>query len=282
MKRIPLFLLCGLAALLLSGCFDVETLVKVKPDGSGTVEQTVLLSKELVIQMKEMQAQFKDAAGAGGATGANTKDEPFSLLNEAELKKQSTGMGEGVTFQSARKVSTQTGDGFKAIFAFKDINQLKLDQNPASAAPKMGPMTTQPNKQEFVGFQLKPGKPAELTVTMPPQKLDQEKGEKEATPGGDERPDPTMLAMMQQMLKGMRMVLAVEVEGAIASTDATYRDGSKVTLMEIDFGKLTADPKVFEKLAAKKPASVEDAKQLLKNVPGIKAETNQKVSIKFQ
>ena len=283
MKRIPMFLLCGLAAFLLSGCFDVETLVKVKPDGTGTIEQTVLVSKEMVTQMKDMQAQFGAAAGAGG----NAKDEPFNLLNESDLKKQAATMGEGVTFESAQKLSTQTGEGFKAIFAFKDINKLKLDQSPSSAAPKMGPMTPQAGKQELVSFQMKPGKPAELTVTMPPHKLDadakseKDKGAKDAAPN-DEKPDPGMLNMMKDMLKGMRMAIAVEVEGAIASTDASYRDGAKVTLMEIDFGKLTADPKVLESLATKKPASVEDAKQLLKSVPGIKVETNPKVSIKFQ
>ena len=50
------------------------------------------------------------------------------------------------------------------------------------------------------------------------------------------------MMMMQQMFKDMKISLAVEVAGRIVETNAEYRDGSRVTLMEMDFNKVLAEP----------------------------------------
>ena len=42
------------AAFILSGCIDDTISVTVKPDGSGTIEETVLMGNEFIEMMQEM------------------------------------------------------------------------------------------------------------------------------------------------------------------------------------------------------------------------------------
>jgi hypothetical protein len=80
----------------------------------------------------------------------------------------------------------------------------------------------------------------------------------------------------------MKMSAKIVVESGIAETNATHRDGNTVTLMEMDFGKLMADPKVAAKM---QKLNLQDAAALqedLKNIPGIKGEEKEKVTIKLK
>ena len=82
------------AIFFLAGCFQVSTVVRVNPDGSGTVVETMLLSKKMIAKMNEMMQGF---AGESGA-----KPEPIDMFEPAKLKAQAAGMGEGVTYQIGR------------------------------------------------------------------------------------------------------------------------------------------------------------------------------------
>lgn len=274
MKHFLLALLCGLTVGGLTGCLQIEKTVKLKIDGSGTVEETVVMSKAMVEQMKQMGKQF--AAGFGAEAKPKTPEKEFSLLDEDKLKKEAAQMGEGVTFVSAKKVTTETGEGYTAIYAFKDINTLKLDQNPQSAAPKMGPDSGQPEKKEIIGFQFTKGTPAVLTITMPPPNFKKKDAAKK------DKTDAAATQMAMQFFKDMKISIAVEVAGKITETTASNRDGARVTLMEMDFNKLLADPKKFEEFTANEPESLEDAKKILKGIPGVNIETNPQVTVKFQ
>ena len=90
------------------------------------------------------------------------------------------------------------------------------------------------------------------------------------------------MGMMSQMFKGMRIAIAIEVEGAIVETNATHRKGSRVTLMEMDFDKLLENQEKFKLFAESKPETFEETKALMKDLPGIKVEMNPEVQIKFK
>ena len=45
------FLLLGVAALSLAGCMEIETVVRVNPDGSGTITERLVMSNEIVEMM---------------------------------------------------------------------------------------------------------------------------------------------------------------------------------------------------------------------------------------
>ncbi len=91
MKFLRLTLAAILFTLGLSGCLQIEKIVKLRPDGSGTIEETVMMSKATVAQMEGMAAGFGGAAGPKGEAAAKG----FQLMDEAKLKAAADLMGEG-------------------------------------------------------------------------------------------------------------------------------------------------------------------------------------------
>jgi hypothetical protein len=269
MKALRLLFAAFVAMFGLTGCLQMEQVVKLKPDGSGTVEETVVLSKAGLASMEQML----------GAFGGDKKKEGASALpdlyDEAKLKAAAAKMGEGVTFVSAKKVDGEQGKGFTAVYAFTDVNKLKLDQNPGEALPDSGAPKPAGNKKEPILFQFDKGKPAQVTLKMPAPEFKP----KEKQPEGME---DMAMQMMQQMLKDMHISIAVEVQGTISETNAEYRDGSRVTLMDMDFNKVMANPEKFKALAKANPQSLQEAKTLIKGLDGVKIETAPEVKIKFQ
>ena len=76
------FLAVLIATVTLTACLNSTTIVKVKPDGSGTVEQTTLVNT----------SAFK---GMMGAQGGKPTEAP--VINRAGLERTAERMGKGVT-----------------------------------------------------------------------------------------------------------------------------------------------------------------------------------------
>lgn len=278
MKTLRLLLTAVLFTLGLTGCLQIENVVKVQTDGSGTVDVKVVMGKAALAQIEQMTAGF------GELGGGKKEDKPaakaFDLLDETKLKDAAGKMGEGVTFVSARKIETETGSGFLATYAFKDINKLKLDQNPSDVMPTPGGKKggAGGSKTEPVTFKFTKGSPAELLVKMPTPDVKAAAKKKEDAAGMEDM----AMQMMQQMFKDMKISMAVEVAGAIKETNAEYTEGSRVTLMEMDFNRLLANPEKFKKLAKENPKTLQESKALMKGIDGVKVETAPEVKIKFQ
>jgi hypothetical protein len=280
MKKVVLLPMLLPALLLLGGCLEVDTLVRVKSDGSGTVEEKVVMSKVFVEQMKAMAAQMGSMGGSMG--GGEEAAGGFDLLDEKKLRSRAAAMGEGVSLVSAEPLVTESGEGYRAVFSFTDINKLKINQNPSDAVPA-GPGGQQPSS-ELIAFTFTPGSPATLTLVMPES---EEEGES-PTPADEEMPfeeEGGMGEMNEQtkaIFQDLKISMAIEVDGEIVDTNATHREGSRLTLMEMDFGKILEDPEKFQALSSSRSQSLEEAKELMKNIPGIKVELNRelKVSIK--
>ena len=266
-------LLVLLPALLLGGCIDVDKVVKLNPDGSGTITERVIMGKAVIEQMKSMAAAF------GGKGDDATKG--FNLADEKKAREQATKLGEGVTFVSVKKITNDKGEGAETVYAFKDINKVKIDQNPSSEMPSgpAGGPGPEKQKEEPITFKFTKGSPATLVATMPTPDLSKAKKEKEAAGAGMEE---MAAQMMQQMFKDMRMKMSVQVAGTITESNATYKTASEVTLMEMDFNKLLANPEKFKALTKAQPDTVEEMKKLLQGVDGVKVETAPVVTIKFK
>jgi hypothetical protein len=273
MKRLArLFAL--LPPLFLSGCLQIDAVVKLQPDGSGTIEQKVMMGGAIVQQMKSMAAAF------GGDKGANASS---GIYDEAKAKARAAEMGPGVTFVSGRAITGADGsEGFTATYAFTDINQVKLKADPGDFGPQGGGMKMKSSSKEPpLTFQFAKGQPASLKIVNPRTRPDPA-AKPEATPSPEDAMQEAMLPMMQQMLKDMRMSVAIEVAGRIVETDAQWKDGARVTLMDLDMNKILADPAKFKAMAKFKDPSSAEAKALIASVPGIKVETADTVTIKFQ
>ena len=76
------------------------------------------------------------------------------------------------------------------------------------------------------------------------------------------------------------LALAVDVQGSLVRTNAEHVNGSRVTLLDVDFGRLMENPAVFEKLTAVRPgASLSDVKPLLKELPGVMINSSSSIMI---
>jgi len=261
---------------LLTGCLQMEILVKVKPDGSGTVEQKVMMSAKAV-QMALMGKQQQGGAGEDAPT-------VLDLFPEDGLKAQAKDMGEGVTYVSHEKVEAEGFQGVKTIYAFTDINKLKIDPS-SSMDSKGGPQQGKKESRPITFKLSKAGGNSLLTVVFP---ADNKKGEGEGSKTAEKpKLTPEQLKMQadmaKQMLKGLKVGVLVEVEGTLVKTNTEHVEGNKVTLFEIPFDKVMEDDKAFKKMmAGGKDMNFEQKKELFKDVEGVKFSPEKEVTIEFK
>jgi hypothetical protein len=79
------------------------------------------------------------------------------------------------------------------------------------------------------------------------------------------------------------MTVAVEVDGAIVTTDGPKRDGSRVTVFGVDFEQLLSDPSKFSALQGLKPGTdFATARRALEGVPGVILPEAPTVTIEFR
>jgi len=259
------------ASATLTACINSATLIKVKPDGSGTVEQTTLVNTGA---MKAMMPGMTQPASTG--TG----------VNEADLKRTAERMGKGVRLVSAEPAKAGTFEGSKAIFAFDDINLVQISQDPGpSAGSSDGLMAAPPQAPENpVKFTLVKNSGGTSTLTVQfNDKPGAGAGTTDKPQGGPDMSDPTVMNMVKTMLDGFKVNIDLEVLGSIVNTNAEYVSGSKVTLMEMDLGLLFADQEKLKALQGKigVGASLSEVKPYLKDVKGIKID-GPTVSVEFK
>lgn len=306
-----------LAAFFLAGCLETNTLVKVNRDGSGTVEETFLLSSNFLAMMQQMDfsadssmdsdelyseeppedAGYPDASSEDAGpqpqepsetpNGGEAPDPVGSLPDEEQLAAEAQKMGVGVRLLSYEPLTNDRGNGYRVVYRFEDINQLRLNQNPSaagrpasSAAAQDGEETAGP--EEYLTFRFRKGNPATLQILSPKLQAGGTISGEEASEEMSEEDRAAMMDMLRQIYQDMRIRIAVEVQGNIVSTNAAYREGSKVTLVDLDFGRLLQNEAQFQKLARANPRTLQETKELLKNTAGIKLEMNDRVEVRFR
>ena len=142
--------------------------------------------------------------------------------------------------------------------------------------------------EDPITFRFRAGAPATLVVRMPEQKTGNAEEEEvredavEATEADDAAGRAMALAMMREMLRGSRFSVHLVLQGQVVETDATYRDGDRITLIELDFDTLLEDTESLERLLDVEDPSPEEAKALLARTPGMKVETREEVTVRFQ
>jgi hypothetical protein len=280
MKQTMRFGGIALVLICLVGCIQVSTVVKLKPDGSGTVEETLFVTKA---SMQGLQAMMKEMAGQmqGMLPEERLFGEDFNLFDEAKLREIADDMGEGVTYVSGEKTTTDEGEGYRAIYAFFDVNKLRINMSLSDKAPSgLGGAL---GKEAFVTFRFVKGPPAILTVMMPKDMTTENLQPPkviERLNAGDAQAN--MVAdKMKEVSQGTKVSISLEVGGDIVRTNATHREGSKITLMEVDLGKLFEDRENVKRFSQRRPENLEEAKKLLKDLPGVKVELNPELKIEL-
>ena len=269
-----------IAALGSTACFSSETVIRVKADGSGTIEQVNLANKELLGMAAGMAKNAARNAGSDPATTPNL-DNIGDLFDEARLREQAATWGESVRYVSSEPITKDGLSGARAVFAFDDIRLLTTSNGRDGASGPPAPR---------LRFDLQRAADADgsstVRIRLPegrPRPADAPVADAPATAKPPQDIPPEALAMVRGMFKGARMSIAVEVDGAIVSTDAPRREGSRVTVFALDFEQLLSDPTKFAALQRMKPGTdFATARQALEGVPGVVFPATPTVSIEFK
>lgn len=282
------FFSAALCLIFLFGCFQTDTVIRLKPDGSGVIEQTFLLSNTFLESFQELSKGFVDDDDKTKSEAKIEKEDPVQgMIKDARSKENQ--FGPGVKFVSAIPMKTETMSGYKAIYSFKDINTLKVNQNPGNKAEKLGAGKENPTEEENILFKfVKKGSTSTLTMMMPKPKAGKEEKEKnedkvpkaEVQKKGEE--DPKAAEMAMKILKDMGIRIALEINGTILKTNATYRKNSELTILDLNFGKFIENKDQFEKLTAANPKTVQEIKELVKGIEGLKIETANPIVVEFK
>jgi hypothetical protein len=288
MKRVGIVFLTIAVAVSLTGCITFLTQINVRGDGSGTMVQTITMNLGQIKESVDVAA--KQLGAAITEPKEDTKDKPAAEQAEDQpmvddLKGKTADLGQGVTFVTAEKIATKTASGVRVTYAFKDINLLAVNPKPDAAIGTAGAGASSPDALKF-RFKRLPNGNAVLTIFLPGPKAEAPK-EQTATPPPEAsaaEPDADMSMLVMQMFKGLHMGMAVNIEGKVVKTNSPYVEGSKVTLMDIDFDPLLSDPKGFKALSGKMETAMGDDRkmaEILKEIKGLKIITDPEVSIEF-
>lgn len=266
-------LILGIATLAVAGCMEIETVVRVNPDGSGTITERLLMSNEIVGMMKEMAPE----------------GQPVELFNEQELRDAAPGYGEGVVYVSATNVEAEFGKGYEASYAFTDINRIRVGQDPGEKMPGGEAMGGDAEEGDFTTFTMQPGYPAQLMIHWPvdqdePETMGATEESSVEESAAEQTPEESEAAMemMKVAFKDMRMSMHVEVAGEVVESNATHLDGNRVTLVEIAFAEFLDSEEAMTVMASNSGQTVADMKELMRLIPGLKMEVEPEVSVQFE
>ena len=252
MRALPVLVL----AVALSGCFYVDSVLTVRPDGSATLRDEVTFSGMALMALAEDE---------------ETGEAPFG---EDDLAERAATLGEGVRLASFERRE----DGFVAIYDVDDVRRLRY-ATPEVMGDEGG--ETGPDGIDL-SFAFDDGDPATLRVVVP--KPEPEKPTEPAdTLGVDPAEQVRMLTMMRSFFADARVTVAVEVEGEIVETNASYVDGPSVTVFDIPFAAvfdvMEANPEMMDGTAPPDPAALLDQ---MREIEGVRLERPGTVRVRFR
>src|SRR5439155_8449207 len=195
-----------LTILACTGCFHMATVMKVNGDGSGTIEHRMLFTTQALAQLRQFAA-----LGGGRAV------DPTS---EQQAREMASALGPGVTYVSSTPVKTPTGEGRDAIYAFTDVNQLRVATQPAAPGGitlRTPALTTEADALTFSLTREANGNRV-LHVIVPENKLIDAIASNAATL-------PQQMPMIKSMLAGAQIALTVEPAGPLVRASTPYVDG---------------------------------------------------------
>jgi hypothetical protein len=262
-----------LPTIVLTGCLQSTTIVKVNADGSGTLDNQTLMTAAALAQVRQL---------SGVLGGTNAK--PFDPFSEEQARTFAGQMGDGVTLLSSMPINTATGEGRASVFGFRDVTKLRVSQGPATPgdtsirAGGLGLGGDQGSSTLTIDLTRTPAGNALLTLHTGADPLTALLNQVGSLNRGGQLP-ADQIAVIRQMLAGMHVALRVEPMGRLVRTNSPYVDGQSVTLFDVDLDTLLKDEEAFTRLQnASTPAETTEA---LKRAPGVKIAAEREITIEF-
>ncbi len=257
-------------AVLFNGCIQIETTLFINKDGSGTINERVVMSKAFVNMLKDFARSFQDS----------TSTEEFTLFKDDEIIDDAKNYGADVNYVSHNFISDENWEGYTAIYSFNDVSKIKISPDPDDKVEVgMGDEETGQAK-EFYYFSFIQGDIAELIIDRP--EIEKDKGESEEIEQDEtEEINDEIGDEFLEMMDGMSIKIKVGVDGNIVNTNASYVDGSEVTLFQMDFSEMMKDKDNFKEFTNKEPKNLDEMKEFLEKFPSMKIEIEKPIKIKF-
>jgi hypothetical protein len=253
--------LVTVAALPLAGCFQASTVINVKADGSGTIEQRLLITDAAMEQLRAF-------AILGGGNAANA--DPTS---EAQARSLAGLLGPGVTYVSSTPITADKAQGRDSVYAFTDITKLHISEQPSLPTGPVSPAGSANVGELTFALTHEADGNAVLRVQVPKFNV------LPTNTGGSFAPTAQQIDIAKGLLAGARLTVAIEPGGRLVRTTSPFADGNRVTLVDVDFDKAVADPDLVTKLQS--PQTPEEVKATVTSLPGVKITLDPEISITF-
>jgi hypothetical protein len=251
------------AALACAGCFQMATVVHVKADASGTIDQRLVFSPAALSQIKQLGA-------LGGANGRG-----LDPLSETQARADAARLGPAATFVSSRSISEDGWQGRASVYAFTDINQLRVNPQPAppgGITVRADGIDSRGKAITFTLARTDTGN-AVLTIAVPLPELPAGGLLSRGGGGADQ------IAMLKQMFGGARVNIAVEPVGTLVRTNSRFVEGSRVTLLDVNLDELLKDDTFLPRVQA--ASTADELKTILQEAPGLKINFDREITIEF-
>lgn len=248
--------LLTVAAVLLSGCFQMTSMLTVRADGSATLRDEISLTGMARLALAE--------AADGG-------DTPFTREALAERARE---LGEGVELASFET----TEDGYVAIYEVADVRTLRY-----SASTVLGSeASTQDELSLSFAFEDARGRePSTLRVIVPKPAPSKPTPPVEE-PSLDADTQASAFEMARSFFEDARMHVAVTVEGEIVDTNASFVDGSTVTVFDVPFARMFDAIAEHPELMQRQSPPNSEILELINGLDGVSIQKPGTVRIRFR
>ncbi|HXD75789.1 MAG TPA: hypothetical protein VN628_18710 [Vicinamibacterales bacterium] len=252
----------AILAIPLAGCFQSSTVLHVKADGSGTIEQRTLVTEAAMDQLRTFAI-----LGGGNPDAADP-------TSEAQARALANVIGTGVTYVSSTPVAIEKYKGRDTLYAFTDVTQIRLSEQPSLPGIPLPPQAGANTPPIQFALDHKPDGHVVLRLLVPRPAI--------FPNGPDGRPTAPSLdqiTMVKQLLAGARLSVVVEPEGTLVQTNSPFVDANRVTLLDVDIDQASADPDLVKKIQS--AAQPDQTKAAVASIPGLKVTLEPEITIEF-
>jgi len=249
-----------------AACLTSNLVLTVRADGSGRVEQTTLIRPASLVEFERLTSP-----------GTVVHTSPEQLWEGIQKRSRSTlaGLRPLTPVVQGDMIGTSVAYEFGDVTALMDVDLFPsfpgLGGFWRATSPDIGTSTTLRMTLEPIGGSLE-----RLTVRLPRFRLDPATEPPSAWASGS----AAEMAALKDLMKGARVTMTIASESPIVRTTSPFRDGDRVTLVDVDLGEALFSREV-QRMAAT-PGTFDELLSWFATVPGVTLGPPPDITLDFQ